>query len=216
MLCRYFTTTGIKVEQAFEDADTLIVNTAIKEASSHDSVEIVGEDIDLLVLLAGLAPDKNNIFFRKPAKGNTPENLYSPHSFKHKSVLEHILFIHAFSGCDTTSSFYNIGKSKFINTLIILTQSSVELFKQEKVDPEVLTCAGEQFLIALYGGDKHEKSINILRFHRFAKSMTANKVNHLSLLPPTKSAVRQHIFRTYLQVQTWLGFFKDPQGWGWR
>ncbi|CAH2086142.1 unnamed protein product [Euphydryas editha] len=98
MLCRYFTTTGIKVEQAFEDADTLIVNTAIKEASSHDSVEIVGEDIDLLVLLAGLAPDKNNIFFRKPAKGNTPEKLYSPHSFKHKSVLEHILFIHAFSG----------------------------------------------------------------------------------------------------------------------
>lgn len=169
------------MEQAFEDADTLIVNTAIKEASSHDSVEIVGEDIDLLVLLAGLAQDKNNIFFRKPAKGNTPKKLYSPHSFKHdKSVLEHILFIHAFSGCDTTSSFYNIGKSKFINTLEKNPElrSSVELFKQEKVDPEVLTCAGEQFLIALYGGNKHEKSINILRFHRFAKSMTANKVNH--------------------------------------
>ncbi|KYQ49578.1 hypothetical protein ALC60_11363 [Trachymyrmex zeteki] len=36
------------------------------------------------------------------------------------------------------------------------------------------------------------------------------------MLPPTTSAARQHIFRTYLQVQTWLGNYKDPEDWGWR
>ncbi|KAG5862592.1 hypothetical protein JTB14_027100 [Gonioctena quinquepunctata] len=40
MLRRYFANTGMKVEQAFEDADTLIVTTAIKEAS----VEILFND----------------------------------------------------------------------------------------------------------------------------------------------------------------------------
>lgn len=163
--------------------------------------------------------DKKNIFFHKPAKGKTPAKVYSPNCFKHdKSVLENILFIRAFSGCDTTSSFYNIGKSKFISTLEKNPnlRSSVELFKQKKVDPEMLACAGKLFLIALYGGHKEDTTMDILRFHRFAKSMTTNKTNNLSLLPPTESAVRQHVFRTYLQVQTWLGIFKDPQEWGWR
>lgn len=80
----------------------------------------------------------------------------------------------------------------------------------------MLACAGRLFLIALYGGRKEDTTMDILRFHRFAKSMTTNKTNNLSLLPPTESAVRQHVFRTYLQVQTWLGIYKDPQEWGWR
>ncbi|CAH2085000.1 unnamed protein product [Euphydryas editha] len=131
MLCRYFTTTGIKVEQAFEDADTLIVNTAIKEASSHDSVEIVGEDIDLLVLLAGLAPDKNNIFFRKPAKGNTPENLYSPHSFKHKYKMTITSFTESLN--ERPSSRYENNSIAIVTELDMKWNKIVLLYLKKKM-----------------------------------------------------------------------------------
>lgn len=39
---------------------------------------------------------------------------------------------------------------------------------------------------------------------------------NLALLPPSKSAAREHILRTYFQVQQWLGFYKDPEDWGWK
>ncbi|KMQ84206.1 hypothetical protein RF55_18200 [Lasius niger] len=55
MLKKKFEDSNFTVKQATEDADTLIVNTAISMSSSFDSVFIIGEDIDLLVLLTALA-----------------------------------------------------------------------------------------------------------------------------------------------------------------
>ncbi|GBN93925.1 hypothetical protein AVEN_97861-1 [Araneus ventricosus] len=46
---------NICVQQAVEDADLTIVNTAISVAPQYDYVRVVGEDIDLLVLLTALA-----------------------------------------------------------------------------------------------------------------------------------------------------------------
>lgn len=105
---------------------------------------------------------------------------------------------------------------KFIATLKNRQElvSAVELFKVEKIEPEILISAGELFLIALYGGSKQEKSLNVLRYQHFVKSTTKIKFN-LSLLPPTKSSAREHILRTYQQVQTWLGNYNDPEEWGW-
>ncbi|KYN08445.1 hypothetical protein ALC62_00577 [Cyphomyrmex costatus] len=217
MLTSYLIEAGIAVEQAFEDADTLIVETAIQRADVYDCVEIVGEDIDLLVLLTGLAHDKNNIFFHKPAKGKTPASRFSSASFRNESISEHIFFLHAISSCDTTSAFFIIGKKKFLSILQKNPElrSCVNLFKAKDIDPEVLVSAGERFLIALYGGDKNETSLNSLRFKHYAKSALKSRFN-VSTLPPTTSAAHQHIFRAYLQIQTWLGNYKDPQEWGWK
>ncbi|GBN95014.1 hypothetical protein AVEN_275475-1 [Araneus ventricosus] len=46
---------NICVQQAVEDADLTIVNTAISVALQYDYVRVVGEEIDLLVLLTALA-----------------------------------------------------------------------------------------------------------------------------------------------------------------
>ncbi|KYM97251.1 hypothetical protein ALC62_12065 [Cyphomyrmex costatus] len=218
MLMEYLRQVGISVQQAFEDADVTIVTTAIAQSSIFNTVEIVGEDIDLLVLLLGLAPQSRNIFFRKPAKGKVPPSLYSPSALGcSESVANNILFVHAFSGCDTTSSFFNIGKSKFLSVInkSAELQGVLHLFKQRTVDKGVLTSAGERFTIALYNGSKEEQSIDSLRYKQFSKSAMKNKFN-LSTLPPTIHAIRQHTFRTYHQVQQWLGFYHDPEEWGWR
>lgn len=63
------------VKQAPDDADTLIVTMAIEIASSNQVV-IVGEGIELFVLLTALAPPESNIYFVKPGKGKTDRKVY--------------------------------------------------------------------------------------------------------------------------------------------
>ena len=50
MLREELTKNNIKNDQSKEDADLLIINIAI-EVAAKENVKIVGEDIDLLVLL---------------------------------------------------------------------------------------------------------------------------------------------------------------------
>ena len=84
---------GFTVKQAHEDADTLIVNTGIEEASNSNSDTIVGEDVDLLVILTELAESKQNIFFLKQGSGKTESKLYTQASIKYESDSRvHILF----------------------------------------------------------------------------------------------------------------------------
>ena len=56
----------IEVFQAEEDADTLIITTAIRKASDFQVVIIAGEDVDLLVILTGLRGlTQGTIYFQK-------------------------------------------------------------------------------------------------------------------------------------------------------
>ncbi|KAF2886942.1 hypothetical protein ILUMI_19231 [Ignelater luminosus] len=66
---------------------------------------------DLLVILPASAPLSPKIYMLKPGKSRLDNVVYSHLNFKFFQVSnDNILFLHAFSGCDTTSSF--IGKRK--------------------------------------------------------------------------------------------------------
>lgn len=69
MLITRLTSQEFAVKQTYEDADTLIVNTAIEETSKTNSVTIVEEDVDLLVIMTALAGSKHNIFVLSQGKG---------------------------------------------------------------------------------------------------------------------------------------------------
>ncbi|GBM87699.1 hypothetical protein AVEN_223660-1 [Araneus ventricosus] len=112
LLKKFLQKANVTVKQAVEDADVLIVETAVSVKSQYDNISVVGEGIDLLVLLTGLAPMKENLYSRKCGKWTTPDVLYSTTSFKYK-FSRMILFIHAFSGCDTSSAQFGHGKTKF-------------------------------------------------------------------------------------------------------
>lgn len=108
---------GFIVKQSCEDADLDIVKTAIDLSPQFDAVVIVGEDTDLLVLLCALGKNEKNVYFRKIGRGTTASKTYSTSSFKHALLLEHLLFIHAFSGCDTVSAICGMGKKKIIDVI---------------------------------------------------------------------------------------------------
>ena len=74
---------NITTKQAVEDADVLIVSTAKSLASQYEAVVIVGEDVDLLILLAGTSPATDNVYIRKPGRSNSPVLFYSFTSLKY-------------------------------------------------------------------------------------------------------------------------------------
>lgn len=215
MLMTEMATHNIEVKQAAEDADVLIVNTAISKAADYDSVTITGEDVDLLVLLTALASTSHrNIYYQKSARGNAPSLLYSPASCKIDP--KGILFIHAITGCDTTSAPFGQGKKKVVKLYqkTPLLHSLASTFSDPDASDSQITAAGIQFLIILYGGNEVTDSLDSLRYELFAKSVAKPKFQ-LARLPPTTDAAIYHVRRTYLQIQTWLGNEMLPSLWGW-
>ncbi|GBL85161.1 hypothetical protein AVEN_221367-1 [Araneus ventricosus] len=93
-----------------------------------------------------------------------------------------LLFLHAFSGCDTTSSFYRQGKKRFVKlnlrneALLQITQVSVS--KQVQLDR--IVDARQRLLVAPYGG-KDDVTLNGLRFQVFTKSLVKANFNLASL-----------------------------------
>ncbi|GBO09052.1 hypothetical protein AVEN_210144-1 [Araneus ventricosus] len=157
---------NICVQQAVEDADLTIVNTAFSVAPQYDYVRVVGEDIDLLVLLTALA--------------STHSNVFSPKVWKRENAT---LFGH--------------GKNKFISLFLkheeLLNRAAT--FLNPQATTEQVTKAGENALVALYGGDPATQNLDELRYHSFVKAAAKTKFN-LVRLPPTTDASQLHALRS--------------------
>lgn len=227
LLCRSLNAAGFRTRIAPEDADRLIVVTAIENASlnSEETVIIVGEDVDLLVIFSQLAQNFKNIYFRKNNNGSKPNQFYNSNSFKYPNVQKIVAFLHAFTGCDTTSCFYRLGKNRLINSFPaekLLELSSV--FYQKNASSEEIASSAYHLIIGMYS-DKSEKKIidkspnftlNDLRFMQFSKAKIKSKFS-LESLPPTEGAAKQHAFRVYYQLQQWLGNIDlQATDWGWQ
>ena len=217
MLKQKLKTANCMVQQHQEDADTLIVTTALEISQDYKKVYIVGEDIDLLIILTGLAePQHDKVFFMKPGKGRSARSLYSTQSLKEPSLGGHILFCHAFGGCDTASALFNQGKIKIADILLKKPklQDRTAVFMDPNAEPLEIEKAGEKMLVALYKGNDVQ-SLDELRYIAYGRSMTKSKFN-LACLPPTTAAAREHSFRTFHQVQTWMGYVMPAESWGWK
>ena len=95
---------GCSVDHAKDDADVLIVLTAVASARHKETV-LIGDDTDLLVLLLHHAEmDAHEVFLKHIWCIRQSKQLLDP------DVCDHILFIHAILGCDVTSRLCGLGK----------------------------------------------------------------------------------------------------------
>ena len=102
---------GCTVLQAEGDADVEIVKTAVT-MSAFKSTSLIGEDTDLLVLsLYHVQPTKciGLYYYSDKAKSH----VYDIKNLKlllGESICDELLFLHAFTGCDSTSRIFGIEK----------------------------------------------------------------------------------------------------------
>ena len=113
------------------------------------------------------------------------------------------MFLHALTGCDTTSRLLGVGKPSALNKLIkdpFLRQQAVP-FNAIGTEKSIIIEAGERAIVCLYGGTPGD-SLDTLRLQSFYKKVSSSTTAvHPRSLPPTSAAARYHSFRVYHQVQ---------------
>lgn len=214
---------GYSTLHAANDADVLIVKTAVAKAEAVPTV-LIGDDTDLLVLLLHHAEaNAHDLFFRPEPRQRDKTSRKTWDIKKAKAVLGSdvcslILFVHAILGCDTTSRVHGLGKGIALKKVKSSAKfrELASVFYRHDAGKEEITVAGEKALLQLYNADS-SPTLDALRYTRFCQKVsTAKSSLQPENLPPTSSAASFHSQRVYLQVQEWRGNTLDPQNWGWR
>lgn len=206
-----------KVIYASEDADTTIVHEGIESSKTKDTI-IIGEDSDLLVLLLSRQVFTHyTLLFRSDVLKKASYDIHNIQRVLGPNLYND-LFLHSFTGCDTTSHIHGIGKS----TAFKMLRNNKEFRKQAHIfcspnrSQEEIAVAGQKAVLLLYGGKRGE-TLEQLRVRIFQEKVVTSKTFvKPEQLPPTSSAVKYHALRSYHQIQTWLHTDPmDPLAWGW-
>jgi hypothetical protein len=114
---------GYTVKHAVNDADTLIVRTALEFASQQQPVTVVADDTDVLVLLVyHFEQDMAEIcMLSEVARRRTARIAVTPVRAVRNAIgdemSKQLLVTHAISGCDTTSALFGHGKATIFRIL---------------------------------------------------------------------------------------------------
>ena len=132
---------------------------------------------------------------------------------------DHILFLHAITGCDTTSYLYKQSKDQWLKKLMDSKQlrDTVSVYNNPGSSLDQLSAAGEIFLLHLYGFPK-AGTLDKARYAMYKRTIARQPLTSkfdLATLPPTSASSRLHFARVYLQVQAWRGIQLNPLDWGW-
>ena len=205
---------GIRTEKAVSDADRLIAKVALEKAKTGHTL-VVGEDTDILILLLfHLQPRYWPVYFGNAKSGTNTAKLWDIQMVQDELgnyLCQHLLFVHAISGCDTTSALYGLGKAVFIKKAkkSASFREHAQKFLSTDGDKNVLEKAGEKVLVEVYGG-KEKDTLNKLRYIKYNQKLTTStKAFQPCSLPPTSSAAKLHIQRTCFQVQEWMQSDQD-------
>lgn len=139
---------GCPVLHADDDADLLIVDTAVATGSASPIV-VIGEDTDILVLLCYHdSTSDQNLYFMSDSKTDAERrriwNIANTRQVLGEEICQLLPFIHALSGCDATSHIYGVEKSvrlkKMMNDVGLRQLASIFI---RTATQEEMQCAGE-------------------------------------------------------------------------
>lgn len=186
----------------------------------ENPVVLVGNDTDLLVMFITLADPSYNISMMvktDPVVLYYIPELQGKYNKSHRDLL---IFLHCFTGCDTTSALYNKGKKKVFNCFMKLKPERLEelkVFTENSCSADDIACVGEKFTAHLYGA-KGDTSVDRLRYLSYNKAIGSSQLStnfKLESLPPTSAALKQHSYRVYHAVQQAMSHTLPATNWGW-
>ena len=169
------TTTTVIEELAadHEEADTRLILHANHCGTTHDSVVIWSPDTDVAIIAVSHFDAmlvKNLYFATGTGKNQRLLNLTNISTTLGTKLASNLIALHAFSGCDSTSSFYGKGKKKAYTTLTNQPSASTALAKvgtSYELDMSIMP-AIENFVCAMYGTSA--TTVGEARFNLFCSS----------------------------------------------
>ena len=204
------------------------MKSALDFAHSRYVATVVADDTDILVLLLHhhRSTAMADIFLlseetKRQRQGIKFINVRRLANLLGETLVSHLLFIHAWSGCDTTFAIFNQGKAAILRKL----EKSEEvheisrLFNCDNVTQEQVAEAGLRLFILMYQA-KSEDSLNLLRYARYMH-LISDSVFKIKpeILPPTEKAAHFHCLQVYLKGTQWKHLMAvgiDPLLWGWK
>ena len=225
MLGVHLSKAGCTIHHARGDADCLIVQKAIESAQVKPTV-LVADDTDLLCLLLHHAHGSLKQLSFAPAPKSTSKKPARIWDIQHArsrigaDLCKDLLFLHAFSGCDTTSRLYGIGKGKFVTKYMgdVAFKNAAATFYDSAASNDHIMLAGENAVKLVYDADNASTTLNKLRCQKFhLKVATSSTYVQSKSLPPTAASCYEHSLRVYLQVQEWKNTSGlNPEEYGWK
>ena len=222
---------GHTVQQAHDDADTLIVQTALEYAKLRQPVIVVANDTDILVLLVyHVHAERENVgdvFMQSEVSSRKlqPKKMLIAIRDVVKAlgsdVAESLLVVHAISGCDATSSLFGHGKKSLFRKLTTTPnlRQFLDVISSLHATQDDVISAGLSIMSCIYGG-KPTDSLNFLRYAAYYHLVTSSTCAVLpERLPPTRNAAKFHVLRVHLQVLQWKTLMLTsavPTDWGWK
>ena len=204
-----------KLQSQQEEADTRLFLHAYHAASSgYTAVIFKSPDTDVAVIGAWAAS-------RIPAQlilhtGTAQRSRYiSLSNVASSDLCDALPGLHAFTGCDTVSSFSRRGKyGAFKLVKSGHAQAMQRLGESLSTDDDLMGLC-EQFVCGMYRKESFT-SVNALRYHLFCTATTKSYAH----LPPTHDALVQHVrrsnFQAYLRKRCLHnGEVPSPKGHGW-
>lgn len=164
-LSDYLLGSGIRVVNCRGDADATIVQTALEIA--RDSVQpvlVVADDTDIAVMLVHHWEEAHSDVYFFQERWNRAWSVRES-TKRNEDIKDHLLFLHAFSGCDTTSAIYSKGKANLISTFkkTDALRRVSEVISSPWSTQEEVGDASVMAVKILYGG-KEEDTIQRLRY----------------------------------------------------
>ncbi|KAL8619062.1 hypothetical protein ACOMHN_020760 [Nucella lapillus] len=222
-----------ELESTQEEADTRIILHCFHQDSSTEPEGIIirSIDTDVFVLLLHFSSQFNKKVYMDTGTGNHRRMICMSDlaASYDKDFCEALLGIHAFSGCDSTSSFITKGKKTVIKTVSKhkVFQDTFCSLGRQSLSSDTLESL-EHFVCCLYNRPK-VKYVNQLRFDLLKEKFDTKKGpllacyngTDLSLLPPCQCTLQMHIQRVHYQVEVWKSAgeaqpaIDGPAGRGW-
>ena len=119
----------------------------------------------MLILLTAQTPIDKIIYFLKPGRALQGTEMYFSKSLSaYPKCQNHILFLHAITGCNTTSAMFRRGKRSILKLFekkdLI---DCAKVFAEIESSPQTIITKGTRFLIAVYGAPKKINCIDKYR-----------------------------------------------------
>ena len=146
---------------------------ALIETTRQKTAALIGEDTDLLILLLYHAnANFKDLYFYSDIKSKETK-VYHINCMKNligNELFAQLLFIHAFTGCDTTTCIFGIGKKSVFQKLLkghSNLQSCVNIFVSPNQSIDSIAKLGLQAMSIIFGGTC-EDSLASLRCKSFS------------------------------------------------